>query len=188
MNRHRPMSPDRNRNETGGSPGKGGPLLLAVGKLRRPHGIHGEILMDVLTDFPDRLGPGKEVYVGESHRPYEIIHMRRHDPALLVTLDGIDTRESAGELRNQLVYVYADGLPDLPEGEYYHHQLMGLRVEDEAGNELGVLEQILVTGANDVYLVRTSDDKELLLPAIHDVVLEIDIKQGKMVVRPMDWY
>jgi len=187
MSRHRRMSPDRKRNEKG-SPGEGEPLFLVVGKLRRPHGIHGEILMDVLTDFPERLLPGKEVLVGESHQPFEILGLRRHDPELLITLDGIETREDAGEYRNQMVYVQADALPELPEGEYYHHELIGLVVEDENGQELGVVEQVLVTGANDVYLVRTPDEKELLFPAIHEVVLEIDPENGKMVVRPMDWY
>ncbi len=153
-----------------------------------PHGIHGEILMDVLTDFPERLLPGKKVLVGEAHQSIEIVHLRRHDPELLISFEGIETREEAGEFRNQMVYVEADALPELPEGEFYHHELIGLRVEDEAGKKLGVLEQVLVTGANDVYVVRTEDEQELLLPAIHDVVLEIDPENGKMVVRPMDWY
>lgn len=187
MSRHRRMSPGRKKNETG-SPGEGEPLFLVVGKLRRPHGIHGEILMDVLTDFPERLMPGKSVLVGEAHRPFEIVHLRGHEPALLISFEGVETREDAGEFRNQMVYVKADALPELPEGEFYHHELIGLRVEDEAGQELGVLEEVLVTGANDVYLVRMADEKELLLPAIHDVVLEIDTKNGKMIVRPMDWY
>lgn len=187
MSRHRRMSPGRKKNETG-SPGEGEPLFLVVGKLRRPHGIYGEILMDVLTDFPERLLPGKKVLVGEAHQSFEIVNLRRHDPELLITFDGIDSREEAGEYRNQLVYVEADALPKLPEGEFYHHELVGLRVENESGEELGVLEQVLVTGANDVYVVRTADEEELLLPAIHDVVLEIDPENGKMVVRPMDWY
>jgi 16S rRNA processing protein RimM len=182
------MSPDRNLNETGGSPGKGEPLFLAVGKLRRPHGVQGEILMDVLTDFPDRLKPGKEVLVGEAYQPYTIIHLRRHDPALIITLEGIEDREAAGELRNQLVFIRSAGLPALPEGEYYHHELIGLQVVDESGKELGKLEQILETGANDVYLVRTAAGEELLLPAIHDVVLEINLKEGRLVARPLEWY
>ena len=107
---------------------------------------------------------------------------------MLISFDGIETREEAGEYRNQMVYVEADALPELPEGEFYHHELIGLRVENEAGQALGVLEQVLVTGANDVYVVRTGDDQELLLPVIHDVVLEIDPENGKVVVRPMDWY
>jgi 16S rRNA processing protein RimM len=181
------MSPGRKKNETG-SPGEGEPLFLVVGKLRRPHGIYGEILMDVLTDFPERLLPGKVVLVGEAHQPVEIVALRRHDPELLISLAGVETREEAGEYRNQMVYVQADALPELPEGEFYHHELIGLRVEDEAGQELGVLEQVLVTGANDVYVVHTAEGQELLLPAIDAVVLEIDTDNGKMIVRPMDWY
>lgn len=182
------MSPDRNLNETGGSPGKGEPLFLTVGKFRRPHGIAGEILMDVLTDFPERLQAGKTIFVGESHQQFEIVHIRRHDPALLVTLQGIGDRESAGELRNQLVYVQSQGLPELPDGEYYHHQLIGLQVKDEAGNLLGTMEQVLETGANDVYLVRTTDGSEMLLPALHSVILNISPEKGVMIVRPLEWF
>jgi 16S rRNA processing protein RimM len=182
------VSPDRNLDETKGSPGEGEPLFLAVGKLRRPHGIHGEILMDVLTDFPERLEADKEVFIGEGYVPWRMTGLRRHDPALIVTLEGIEDRDAAGKMRNQMVFVRSGGLPPLPEGEYYHHQLLGLVVEDESGAKLGVLEQILETGANDVYLVRSDEGAELLLPAIHDVILEIKPEEGKVVARPMEWY
>ena len=186
--RHRRVSPDRNLDETKGSPGEGEPLFLAVGKLRRPHGVHGEILMDVLTDFPERLEVGKEVFIGEEYAPCRLVGLRRHDPALIVSLEGIEDRDAAGKMRNKMVFVRSSGLPVLPEGEYYHHQLIGLAVVDESGAKLGLLEQILETGANDVYLVRTAEGTELLLPAIHDVILEINPEEGFVVARPMEWY
>ena len=170
-----------------GSLSPGEPVFLAVGRLRRPHGIHGEIVMELLTDFPERLKTGRTMYVGESHEPLRIVSLRGHDRALIVRFAGFDNPEGVSRLRSQMVYSKTAELPNLPEDEYYHHQLVGLAVVDEAGSPLGELTDIIVTGANDVYLVKTVDGKELLLPAIEDVVLNIDLEQRQMRVRPPEW-
>jgi 16S rRNA processing protein RimM len=102
---------------------------------------------------------------------------------MLLTFEGIETREQAGELRNQLVYVRAEEVPPLPEGEYYYHQLLGLQVESEDGQDLGILEEILPTGANDVYLIRLPDGRELLLPVIEGILLDADFEKQSMRVR-----
>jgi len=89
--------------------------------------------------------------------------------------------------RNQYLYVRADELPPLPEGEYYHHQLLGLRVFDLQGNLLGVLSEILETGANDVYVVRDEGGSEILLPVIEGVILEVDLGARRLIVNPPEW-
>lgn len=170
-----------------GSPAPGGPVFLAIGFLRRPHGIKGEIVMDILTDFPERILSGKTVYVGDEHEPLQLASVRSNDRALLVRFAGFQTPEEAGRLRNKTVFSRSAELPQLPEGEYYHHQLLGLAVVNEAGEALGVLEDILETGANDVYLVKSSEDKELLLPAIEDVILEVNLERREIRVRPPEW-
>jgi len=147
--------------------------------------VQGELLMDVSTDFPERLRRGVQVFVGEDHRPMRITHRRVHQNALLISLEGVDTAEQAGELRNSFVYVRADDRPKLPEGEYYHHQIIGLRVVTETGRLLGVLTQILETGANDVYIVQPEQGPEILLPAIEAVIGEIDLERGEMRVHPL---
>jgi 16S rRNA processing protein RimM len=101
---------------------------------------------------------------------------------LLVAFEGYPGREQVAVLRNQLVQVRADDRPLLPEGEYYHHQLIGLQVLDEAGNILGKLVEILVTGANDVYVVRGPAGEEILLPAIESVILDVNLERGLMKV------
>jgi 16S rRNA processing protein RimM len=173
--------------ETTGSPKPGEPLFLAVGFLRRPHGVDGEILMDVLTDFPERLSRNKLVYVGEEHEPFRIEHLRPQDQALLVTFSGIEDADRAALLRNQQVYVQADSLPELPEGTYYHHQLIGLGVVDNNGQSLGILTEILETGANDVYVVVSAEGTETLLPAIASVILGVDRERREMRVTPPIW-
>ncbi len=186
MKRHR-LEANNSTPQTTGSPQPGEPVFLAVGFLRRPHGVEGEILMEVLTDFPERLRSGRTVYVGEDHQPMRIAHKRSQDRALLITFPGIDTPEAAGLLRNKRVYIQADNLPELPEGEYYHHQLMGLKVIDENGLEIGLLTEIIETGANDVYVTTSVEGKEILFPAIESVILGVDLERNEMRVKLPAW-
>jgi 16S rRNA processing protein RimM len=166
-----------------GSPVRGEPVFLAVGKLRRPHGVHGEMLMDVLTDFPERLHPGMLLYVGPKHQLLRLHGLRQHGSALLVTFDGYETPEKVGELRNHLAYVTAADRPPLPEGEYYHHQLIGLKVVSEQGENLGVVTEIFATGANDVYVVRPELGGEILIPAVDEFILAVDLERGEIRVH-----
>ena len=168
-----------------GSPPTGEPVFLAVGKLRRPHGVRGEIQMDVLTDFPERLNPGVTLFVGPENRPQRLRSRRWHGQALLVAFEGCDTPEEAGLLRNMLVSVPADDRPALPEGEYYHHQILGLRAVTEEGRFLGTIIEILETGANEVYVLRPENGPEILLPGIAEVILSIDLEQNEMRVKPL---
>ncbi len=139
--------------------------------------------MEVHTDFPERLQRGRRVYLGEEHFPTEIVSVRPHQYGVLITFRGIQTPEEAAVWRNQWVYVRADELPPLPAGEYYAHELLGLQVLDEAGHLLGELVEILHTPANKVYIVRKTDGKELLLPAISSVVLSVDLRTRQMRVH-----
>jgi len=187
------MTPIEHRPEqTTGSPPPGEPdllippIFLVVGKLRRPHGIHGEIIMDVLTDFPERLQAGARVYVGADHRLLRIQGCRTTADALLVSFEEYSDRESVGVLRNELLYVRKDEIPTLPEGEYYHHQILGLHVVDEDGVELGTVVDILETGANDVCVVRPERGPEILLPVIESTILQIDLDSGVMRVHLLE--
>lgn len=170
-------------NGTEGSPDPGEPLFLVVGKIHRPHGVKGDVIMEVITDFPERLRVGTVVYVGDQHTPMVIRGRRKSNTSLLINFNEYKDPESAAVLRNQLVYVRADDRPALPEGEYYLHQLLGLQVISEEGQLLGKLVQILETGANDVYIVRPETGAEVLLPAIPDVIKRVELDAGRMVVH-----
>ncbi|HEX9017903.1 MAG TPA: ribosome maturation factor RimM [Anaerolineaceae bacterium] len=188
MKRRRLLPPNQSQPDPStGSPREGEPVFLAVGRLRRAHGIEGEMLMDVLTDFPDRLRAGKTIYVGDAHQPVRIENVRGHNREMIIHLAGLHTPEDTAPYRNLIFYVKASELPALPEGEYYHHQLLGLAVLDAAGQPLGTLADILETGANDVYVVKTADGKELLLPAVDEVILSVDLARHAMTVRPPEW-
>ena len=169
-----------------GSPTVGEPEYLVVGFLRRPHGVKGEILMDLHTDFPERLKTGVTVFVGDDYQPMVIASRRPHAAGMLLRLRGVKSPEDAGQYRNTRVYVRAADRPALPEGEYYHHQLIGLNVITDDGRDLGSLVDIIETGANDVYVVRDADGSEVLLPAIPPVVLEIKLADRQMRVHLLD--
>jgi 16S rRNA processing protein RimM len=162
---------------------EGEPVFLVVGKLRRPHGVQGEMVMEIFTDFPERLRSGVWVYVGEEHKRLRIRKRRPNNDTLLVAFDEITTPEGAGELRNQFVYVRADDRPPLPDGEYYHHELLGLDVVSEDGQQLGKLVEILSSTANDVYIVRPETGREVLLPALKSVILDVNLKESQMRVH-----
>jgi 16S rRNA processing protein RimM len=166
-----------------GSPTAGEPAFIAVGKVRRPHGVTGEFVVEIYTDFPERLKPGKVLYAGEKHNPVTIRSERVHAEGLLMAFEGYSTPEQVGRFRNQILYIPKAERSDLPEGEFYYDELLGLRVVDETGNLLGELTEIMETGANDVYVVTDSKGKELLLPAISEVVLDIDLPGGMMKVH-----
>lgn len=181
------MAPKKTKAEVEpGSPTAGEPEYLVVGFLRRPHGLKGELIMDVHTDFPERLKTGKTVFVGDSHQPNVLASLRQHGARMLVRFRGVKTPEEAGQYRNTWVYVPTADQPALPEGEYYHYQLVGLNVVTDEGRELGVLVDVLETGANDVYVVRNANGDETLLPAIPAVILEVRLADRQMRVHLLE--
>ncbi len=166
-----------------GPPTAGGPAFLVVGKVRRPHGVHGEVVAEILTDFPERLIPKRAIYIGEKHVKQVIASQRPHNEGLLLGFEGITTPEQAGRFRNQILSIAASEASELPDGEYYFHELFDLEVMDEAGKLLGRLTDILETGANDVYVVTGASGRELLIPAIPEVILEVDLDANTMKVH-----
>ena len=171
------------KNANTGSPVDGEPVYLAVGLLRRPHGVRGEIMLEVQTDFPERLKPGEKLYLGETHIPISIATSRPHNKGILLSFEGVADRDAIAHYRNNYLYVNLADWPPLPEGEFYDFELIGLEVVvEETGETLGELMEIIETGANDVYLVQSADGREILLPAIPEVVLDIDLDQCRMSV------
>jgi 16S rRNA processing protein RimM len=172
-----------------GSPNLGEPVFLAIGILRKPHGVEGEMVMELLTDFPERISKEKKVYLGEGYVISTIRTVRNSSVGLLVHLENIENREEAQKLRNIVMYVRSDEIPNLPLGGFYHYQVIGLAVYKADKIRLGIIVDIISTGSNDVYVIKPDDEnvKEILLPAITSVILEIDLEKGIMVVNPPDW-
>ncbi len=166
-----------------GSPAAGEPAFLEVGKVRRPHGVSGDVLVEIHTNFPERLIAGVEVFLGEAHLPLTIRRRREHNDGLLLAFENYTTPDQVGRFRNQSLYQARKRAPKLSSCEYYHHQLLGLDVQKEDGTFLGKITGILETGANDVYEVTDEAGREMLLPAISEVILHVDLALGKIKVH-----
>ena len=166
-----------------GAPKKGEPAYLAVGLLRKPHGLRGDLLLEVYTDFPERLKPGTTILAGDKHQPLKITRRRPTNDGMILGFEGVNTPEEAGRWRATVVYVPTADRPALPEGQYYHHEMIGLTVLDETGTVLGELSEIIITGANDVYVVTPAKGKDILLPALKEVILGIDLAANTMRVH-----
>lgn len=143
------------------------------------------MMMEVLTDFPERVQVGMTVYLGDQYLPVQIKSIRSHSNALLVSIANYDNRDSVGELRNLDVYMPSSSAPPLPEGEFYQHQIIGLQVINETGMSLGYVTEILETGANDVLIVQDEAGNEFLIPVIDGVVTEIDLSRSRITIHPL---
>lgn len=133
------------------------------------------------SDVPHRFNMGEVLHFGGS--PYHVTsstRLRRNQ--VILELEGLSTPEEAQRLVGQLVTVPATAAPSLPEDEYFHFQILGLRVRTEVGEELGQITEILPTGSNDVYVV-SGERGEILIPAIAEVIQEINLADGIMVVK-----
>jgi 16S rRNA processing protein RimM len=112
-----------------------------------------------------------------------IISQRPHNKGMLLKFEGINSPEEAGRFRNHILSISTTDKNQLQIGEYYFHDLLGLQVVDEADKTIGTLTDIMETGANDVYVVTDKKGHEILLPAIPDVVIEVDLKAKSMKVH-----
>lgn len=163
------------------------PRYLAVGQVIAPHGVRGEVKVEILTDDPHRFGRLERVFVGpdgEEPVPWPLEGYRLHRGRALLKLGGCEDRDTAERLRGLLIQVPLEEALPLEEGEYYEHQIIGLEVWTVAGELLGEVVDILYTGANDVYVVRSRDPagSELLIPAIADVVQRVDLETGRLTI------
>lgn len=177
------MNPDQNSNPDTGLSSPDEPVFVVIGKFRKPHGIRGEVRMTVLTDFPELIEPGRKIYAGQKYQQYTIKSIRWHGGDLLIALEELPDRTAVEIFRNTMVSMKSADMPAPPEGEFYTHQLVDLEVVTDQGEKLGRIKEVIFTGANDVYLVSPPEGKEILLPAIDDVVLEIDLKERTMLVH-----
>ena len=160
------------------------PTHLVVGRILRPHGMRGEVEAEILTDYPERFSLLKTVYLGEGHTPVTLEGYRMHGRRILLTLAGTDHRDKADKYRGDLIYVPIDEAIPLGEDEYYLYEIVGLETWTTEGEYLGRIEEVLHTGSNDVYVVKDGD-REVLIPALSDVVLDVDVDAGRIEVRLM---
>ena len=154
---------------------------VLVGVITSPHGVNGVVSAECLSDNPRRFTAGAEFF-DDHGQVYVLEQASPHKGRLLVRLRGYDDRDAAEKLRGVKLYVSPAPDEQLPEGQYYHYQLTGLEVR-EKGGVLGTLTDVLQYAANDVFLVKSADGKEILVPALKAVVKKVDLEAGVMEVE-----
>ncbi len=158
---------------------------VVVGRVIRSHGLDGAIRIRSHSDNPTRFQPGSELTIAGQIRTVVSCHDLPDGDALL-RLEGLNDPNAARRLADEWILAPVDSAPELPPGEYYHYQLVGLTVITDQGENLGRVQEVLETGSNDVYVAASETGAEILLPAIEQVVQEIDLASGKMLVHLID--
>jgi 16S rRNA processing protein RimM len=157
------------------------PTVL-VGRITRAHGVKGEVSVLVLSDVEDRFAPGATVYL-EDGRALAVADERPHHGRLLVRFEQVRDRDAAEALAGRNLVVPESASPPLPEGSYWDHQLIGADVVTESGRSLGSIRDVIHTQANDVWSAVDPEGLETLVPAIADVVVSVDVRARRVVVR-----
>ena len=154
---------------------------VTVGRIKGPWGLLGDLKVESFTDFAGRFSPGSILYL--DGQPTCVERARPAKGGFLVKLDLAGDRTSAESFRDRMLTVPREDVKPLPEGSYYYFQIIDMAVFNESGAHLGKVKEILATGTNDVYVVAQADQRDLLIPALADVVLQIDPQNNKMTVR-----
>jgi 16S rRNA processing protein RimM len=160
------------------------PRWVPLGKIGRSHGLCGAFRIHSYGETLATSKPGDVLYLRSSSGPalpMTLVTLRRQGRFWVAQFAEITTVSAAHQLTGEELFLPEDLLPPPEPGEYYYYQLLGLSVETTGGKFLGILREILATGANDVYVVDHAG-KEILIPAIVDVILTIDLQQGRILV------
>jgi len=162
--------------------------LLLVGKVIRPHGLGGLLRIWSYAESERTFLNSGKVFLGLASgepREYRVLSVVPHKNAFLMRLEGLSTLDEAETYRNAAILVEKTGLDRQEEGEYFWHELIGLEVFVNTGEFIGTVKRIVTTGSNDIYVVQRGE-KEVLIPAIHDVVQEIDLAGKRMIISEME--
>ena len=162
--------------------------LLQVGAITQPHGVHGEVKVFPTTDDPKRFKKLKEVILdtGREKKTLEIESVKFFKQFVILKFQGMDTMNDVEIYKHKNLYVTRENAVKCAKDEYFIADLIDCTVVDEAGKELGVLKDVIQTGANDVYEVQLADGGEVLIPAIKDCILSVDMEKREIKVHLLE--
>lgn len=162
--------------------------LLQVGIITSTHGVRGEVKVYPTTDDPRRFRRLKEVVLdtGKEKMNLEIEGVKFFKQFVILKFKGLDNINDIEKYRQKSLYVTRKNAVRLQRDEYFIADLIGLKVQDEDAKELGTVKDVIETGANDVYEVEMADGKSLLLPAIKQCILNVDVENGTMQVHVLE--
>lgn len=156
--------------------------FLTVGKIINTHGVKGEVKVLPSTDDVKRFNELKEAYIND--QLFKIVGVKFQPGKVILKIEGIESIEEAEKFKNQYIKVKRENAVKLPEDSYYEADIIGSVVYDEVGKRLGKIDEIIYTGSNEVYWIK--DKNEVLIPAIKDVILDVDIENKKIIIKPLE--
>ncbi len=157
-------------------------VLFPIGRVVKLHGVKGKIKVDYFGDDAGQFQLYRKVFIRDvtgRPRPYEVLEATPQPPRFIVRLKDVENPEEAGTLVGKEILIEKGSLKDLPEGEYYWFEILGMEVVTEGGNRLGRVKEIVPTGANDVYVIQ-GKKREISLPAVEGVIRRID-RDGRVI-------
>lgn len=160
------------------------PRWVAVGRITRAHGVRGEVAVLPLSQVTSRLEPGSVLVLEQDPaRTLTVVAARPHRGRVLVRFDGLQDRDAAAVLRGAYLFVEGTASPQLPHGEFWAHRIVGCDVGTESGRVLGTVREIVHAPANDLWVAVTPEGRETFLPALANVVLDVDVDRRLITVR-----
>jgi len=157
---------------------------VVVGKVSRAHGLHGEVAVLVMSDNPDRFAPGSVVFLQDGTE-LRVRTVRGAIPRALIAFEGFEDRSAAERIRGKTLVVPESMLPPLPAGQYWPSQLEGCEVVTESGGSLGSIVDVISNPANDLWVTVDPNGVETLVPAVHDVIVDVDVGAKRVLVRDL---
>jgi 16S rRNA processing protein RimM len=161
--------------------------LIQIGHVIRPHGVTGLLRIVSYAQSRETFLKAGSVFIGKANEDLEerdVLSIRRHGAVYLLKVSGLESVEATQELRGADIFICKETLAEKEEGEFFHFELLGLDVYLDEGLYLGVLKSIFPTGSNDVYVVE-GGGKQYLIPALYQVVKEVNLSEKRMVISPM---
>jgi len=156
--------------------------FITIGRIVAPSGVKGKVKVQIETVFPKRFSPDERVFV--DGKPMTIVDVSWHRNRPILKFSTIDCAEDALQLQGKSIEIPQSQLHPLPEDNYYHFQLIGLKVVTAGGEPLGEIKEILAGKSSDTYVVQGTEG-EILIPAIEDVVRSVDLERGFMEIEPI---
>lgn len=156
--------------------------FLTVGKIINTHGVRGEVKVKPTTDDVKRFKKLKEAYI--DGKEIKILSCKFQPEKIILKIEGIETMDAAERLKGKLIQVEREQAIQLPKDTYFAVDLIGCEVCEDTGKKLGTVDEIIYTGSNDVYWVK--GENEVLIPALKQIVLNVDIENKKITIKPVD--
>lgn len=161
--------------------------FIEIGGIAKAHGIRGEFCVKSYAESPEVFGRVAALFIQkgkERPKPLTVKSWREHKGLVLLKCQGVDDRNEAEALRGCSILIHEDDLPELDEGEHYIIDMLGCRVQLEDGTGIGVLESFYENAEQDTWVIKTDDKKEILLPAVPEFVLDVDLDEEVIIIAP----